>query len=202
MSGARASGARTLGAALVAVALLSGCGVPQDDGPRALAPEEVPFASPTDSAPAEPAGDRQVSLGFVEDGSVVLRERTVEDPRSPQEVLELLLAGPSQDESAAGLSSFLPSTLTVEDVEVVDGTAVVTLDGPDDSEVLRLPPLAYAQIVATLTPERVSGVRFRLDGRDLRVPREDSSLTTGPLSRRDYAGLLATSAVLSPAPSA
>jgi hypothetical protein len=178
-------------AGLLAALLLSGCGVPQDGEPRALAPEEVPFASPTDSAPAEPAGDREVSLGFVRDESVVLSSRTVEDPRTPEEVLELLFAGPSPDEDAAGLSTFLPSTVTVEDVELVEDTAVVTLEGPDDSEVLRLPPLAYAQIVATLTPDRVSGVRFRLDGNDLRVPREDSSLTTLPLSRRDYAGLLA-----------
>lgn len=187
-------------AGLLAALLLTGCGVPRDGEPRALAPEEVPFASPTDSAPAEPAGDRQVSLGFVRDESVVLSSRTVEDPRTPEEVLELLFAGPSPDEDAAGLSTFLPSTVTVEDVELVEDTAVVILEGPDDSE-LRLPPLAYAQIVATLTPDPASGVRFRLDGNDLRVPREDSSLTTLPLSRRDYAGLLADAGADAAAPS-
>lgn len=186
---------------LLAVLLLAGCGVPQDDVPRALAPREVPFASPTDSPPAESVGDRQVALGFVRDESVVITSRTVDEPRTTQEVLELLFAGPSVDENAAGLSSLLPVTVTVEDVEMVDGTAVVTLDGPDDSEV-RLAPLAYAQIVATLTPGRATGVRFRLDDTALRVPREDGSLTDQPLSRRDYAGLLSPSAAVSPAPSA
>jgi hypothetical protein len=195
--------AAALSAAVGAVLLLTGCGVPQDDRPRALEPREVPFASPTDSPVAEPAGDREVQLGFVvREGSVVLSSRTVEDPRTTTEVLELLFAGPSPDERAAGLSTLLPSTVTVEDVEVTDGTAVVTLDGPDDSEVLRLQPLAYAQVVATLTPGRVSGVRFRLDDTDLRVPREDGSLTNQPLSRRDYAGLLASSATVAPTPSA
>ena len=189
-------------AAVVAALLLPACGVPQDDSPRALTPQEVPFASPTDSPPAESVGDRQIALGFVRDDSVVLSSRTVEDPRTTEEVLELLFAGPSPDERAAGLSTFLPSTVTVEDVEMVGGTAVVTLDGPDDSEVLRLAPLAYAQVVATLTPDRVSGVRFRLDDTDLRVPREDGSLTNQPLSRRDYAGLLAPSATVEPTPSA
>ncbi len=189
-------------AGLLAAVALTACGVPQDDRPRALAPEEVPFASPTDSAPAVAVGDRQVSLGFVRDESVVLSSRTVEDPHTTEEVLELLFAGPSDDETADGLSTFLPSTVTVEDVELVGETAVVTLEGPDDSEVLRLPPLAYAQIVATLTPDRVSGVRFRLDDTDLRVPREDSSLTNQPLSRRDYAGLLAGAAAVVPTPSA
>jgi hypothetical protein len=186
----------------VAVLLATGCGVPQDDRPRALTPQEVPFASPTDSPPSESVGGRQVALGFVRDESVVVTNRTVEDPRTTQEVLELLFAGPSADEDAAGLSSLLPSTVTVEDVQTTDRTAVVTLDGPDDSEVLRLQPLAYAQIVATLTPARATGVRFRLDGTDLRVPREDGSLTDQPLARRDYAGLLAAPATATATPSA
>ena len=199
----RRAPAAALTAALGAALLLTGCGVPQDDSPRALQPREVPFASPTDSPVAEPVGDREVQLGFVvREGSVVLSSRTVEDPRTTEEVLELLFAGPSPDERAAGLSTLLPSTVTVEEVEVTDGTAVVTLDGPDDSEVLRLQPLAYAQVVATLTPARVSGVRFRLDDTDLRVPREDGSLTDQPLSRRDYAGLLASTAQVAPTPSA
>ena len=187
---------------LVALLLVAGCGVPQDDSPRALEPREVPFASATESPPAESVGDRQVDLGLIRDESVVLSTRTVEDPLTTEEVLELLFAGPSPDERAGGLSSLLPSTITVEDVEMVGGTAVVTLDGPDDSEVLRLAPLAYAQIVATLTPDRATGVRFRLDDTDLRVPREDGSLTNQPLSRRDYAGLLAASAAPAPTPSA
>lgn len=192
---------RLLRGLLVAV-LLTGCGVPQDDGPRALQPREVPFASPTGSPVVEPVGDREVQLGFVaREGSVTLRSRTVEDPLTTGGVLELLFAGPSPDERAAGLSTLLPSTVTVEDVEVVDGTAVVTLDGPDDSEVLRLQPLAYAQIVATLTPGRASGVRFRLDDTALRVPREDGSLTEQPLARQDYAGLIGT-VPASPTPSA
>lgn len=202
MRGRHVRAATVAVAVAAALALLPGCGVPQDASPRTLAPEEVPFPSPTDAAPTEPAGDRLVSLGFVRDESVVLSNRTVEDPRTPEEVLELLFAGPSPDESTAGLSTFLPPTVTVEEVELDDGTAVVTLDGPEDAEVLRLPPLAYAQIVATLTPDRVSGVRFRLDDTDLRVPREDGSLTDQPLSRRDYAGLVAAAASGAPTPSA
>jgi hypothetical protein len=181
--------------------LLPGCGVPQDDQPRALEPREVPFASPTDSPVAEVVGDREVALGFVQDGTVVLSSRTVEDPRTAEEVLDLLFAGPSPDEFADGLSSLLPPTVTVEDVEVVDRTAVVTLGGPD-SEVLRLQPLAYAQVVATLTPARASGVRFRLDDTDLRVPRGDGSLTDQPLARRDYADLLGPPGTPAPTPSA
>ncbi len=188
-------------AGLLVALLLTGCGVPQDAQPRALEPQEAPFATPTESPVTPEVGDRRVALGFVrDDGSVVLRNRTVQDPPSLEEVLELLFAGPSADERAAGLLTVLPPTVTAEDVELVDGTAVVTLGGPD-SEVRRLQPLAYAQVVATLTP-RVSGVRFRLDDIDLRVPREDGSLTNQPLSRRDYAGLLAAPVPVTETPSA
>ena len=193
---------RTATAGLLAVLLLPGCGVPEDDRPRALEPQEVPFPSPTDSPPAEQVGDRQVDLWFVRDGAVARSSRTVEDPRTTEEVLDLLFAGPSEAENAAGFVSLLPRTVTVEDVETVDGTAVVTLEGPDDSEVLRLAPLAYAQVVATVTPTRAKGLRFRLDDSDLRVPREDGSLTDQPLSRRDYPGLLPASAGAAPTPSA
>jgi hypothetical protein len=195
-------GATPAVAGLLAGLLLSGCGVPQDEQPRALEPQEVPFASSTESPVAEEVGDRPVALHFVRDGSVVLSSRTVQDRPTTEQVLELLFAGPSPDERDAGLLTFLPSTVTVQEVEITDGTAVVTLGGPDDSEVLRLQPLAYAQIVATLTPDRVSGVRFRLDDTDLRVPREDGSLTSEPLARRDYAGLLGPPATAAPTPSA
>jgi len=189
-------------AGLLAVLLLAGCGVPEDEQPRALEAREAPFASPTRSPVPQSVGDRRVALGFVRDGAVVLSSRTVEDPPTTEQLLELLFAGPSQDEDADGLSTFLPSTVSVEDVEIDGGTAVVTLEGPDDSEVLRLQPLAWAQVVATLTPARVPGVRFRLDDADLQVPREDSVLTSLPLTRRDYAGLLAVQPTATATPSA
>ena len=176
--------------ALLAAVVVTACGVPQDDDPRALLPAEVPFASPRSSPVADPFGNGRVALYFVRDGAVVLSTRPVQESMSTEELLELLLAGPAPDERDAGLSSVLPSTVTVEDVELDGSTAIITLGGPD-SEVLRLQPLAYAQVVATLTPHPVSGVRFRLGDTDLRVPRADGSLTAQPLSRDDYASLLA-----------
>ena len=190
--------------ALVAVlttAVLSGCGVPQDDAPRALAPGEAPYASPRTSPVADPEGRGRVPLHFVQEGSVVLTPRPVEGEVSTVELLDLLFGGPAPEEREAGLLSVIPSTVTVEDVEMSGDIAVVTLGGPE-SEVLRLQQLAYAQIVATLTPSRAAGVRFRLGSSDLRVPRGDGSLTTAPLSRDDYAALLAPPAPVAPPPSA
>ena len=183
---------------VLVVIVLAACGVPRDDAPRALEPGEVPYASPRSSPVAEPAGDTRVTLHFVRGDDVVRTPRTVEQPADTPELLELLLAGPTPEEREAGLVSVIPSTVTVEDVSTVGTTAVVTLGGPD-SEVLRLQPLAYAQIVATLAPHRASGVRFRLNDADLRVPRGDGSLTDAPLSRDDYEGLLGPEVAPAPA---
>lgn len=173
------------------VAALTGCGVPRDDAPRALDPRDIPFTSPSPAPADEPEGPGRVALYFVRDGRIVLARRPVPGTTPVDELLDLLLAGPTPAENAAGLSSVIPATLLVEGLQVEGDTGVVTLGGPQD-QAPPTQPLAFAQIVVTLTaPGRLEGVRFRLGDRDLRVPRGDGLLTDGPLDRDDYAGLLA-----------
>lgn len=174
---------------LVALLLVTACGVPTDDAPRALDPEAAPFGvlgEPT----ANPEGDGRVALYFVRGDRVVLQPRPVESSTSIRGLLDLLLEGPTPEQVAAGTRSAIPTDLRVESVEVTGrGVAVVTLE-VGDSEV-GTPPLGFAQIVATLTaPGRARSVRFRLDGEDLPVPRGDGSLTSDPLQRSDYDELL------------
>ncbi len=187
-------------AALLLVALVTACGVPQDDEPRALDPREAPFRVFDDAAPA-PEGDGRVALYFVRDDLVVLQTRAVERSTSIRELLDLLLEGPTPEQVSAGTRSALPTTFDVEEVRVgVDGVAVVTLGG--GATQVGASPLGFAQVVATLTaPGRARAVRFRLEGDDLPVPRGDGSLTTGPLGRADYADLLRLAPAASPAPS-
>lgn len=188
----------TAGAVLL---LLTGCGIPVDGDPRPPRPGDVPFALPSTTRVPDPVGQGRVALYFVRDGQVVLSTRAVRRSTPTPELLRLLFAGTAGDEAANGLTSAIPTTLTVEDVAVEGGTAVVTLAGPND-EVLRTQPIAYAQIVATLTPNRAEGVRFRLDGADLPVPRGDGSLSDAPLDRDDYAELVAVPPTAGPSPSA
>ena len=189
-TGAGADAALRCAAAAVVLCLAAtACGVPQDDAPRALEPGQVPVVSPRPSAVADDAGQGRVALYFVREGQVVPTVRRVERSASTEMLVELLFGGPVPEEGQAGLISVIPATLTVEQVRTSDGTAVITLAGPG-AEVSRTPPLAFAQIVATLSPGRVRGVRFRLDGADLPVPRGDGSLTAAPLGRQDYASLL------------
>ena len=193
--------------ALALLVLLAGCGVPEDEAPRALDPAAAPFRV-FDDAPPQAVGEGRVALYFVRNGLVVLQTRAVERSTDIDQLLDLLLEGPTPEQVAAGTRSLLPAGFEVEDVEVgPDGVAVVTLG--DSAAQATTPPLGYAQIVATLTaPGRARAVRFRLDGADLRVPRGDTSLSDQPLTKRDYADLLPTpppspkpSASPSPAPS-
>jgi len=179
-------------ATLLAVLLLAGCGVPQDDAPRALDPANAPagaLPSPSPSPVPEPVGGARVALYFVRAGQLVPVTRPVPPSTSARSLLTLLFAGPTPAEQETGATSLIPSGLMVQRIEQQGRTAVVTLEGTQSQ--VRPQVLAFAQIVATLTPDRASGVRFRLDGADLAVPRSDGALTDAPVSRLDYADLLA-----------
>ena len=187
-------------AGLVLAGLLTGCGVPPDDAPRALNRREAPAAAPPSPSPVpEPIGDERVTLWFVRAGQVVPVTRPVAMPTSTSILLGLLFDGPTANEQQAGATSLIPTSLSVSTVEQRGDTVIVTLRGTRDE--LRPQSLAFAQIVATLTPERARGVRFRLDGADLPVPRDDGLLSSGPVDRGDYADLL-RSGPATPAPSA
>lgn len=182
---------RALG--LLLVVLLTGCGVPQDAAPRLLDSAASPFALPGSSPP--PSADEPTStavtgepleLFFVRDGRLVPALRPTTRTQSLPAVLEALLGGPTTGELESGLTSVIPATLTVEDVVVENETAVVELGGPQE-QVSSAQPLAFAQIVTTLTASpQVTGVRFRLEGFDLSVPRGDGLLSEAPLTRADY----------------
>jgi hypothetical protein len=105
----------------------------------------------------------------VRDDRVVRQTRRVQGPADVTAVLELLLAGPTPGQVEDGISSALPSTFTVEGVELVAGVAVVTLGG--SSTQISTSPLAFAQVVATLTaPGLARAVRFRLATRTCPCP--------------------------------
>jgi len=189
---------RALAAAVLVVLAATACGVPQDAEPRVLDAQATPFSLPgeTSSPPEDPTvstGRDQVDLSFVRDGAVVLTSRPVRrtTPVPASVLLEMLLAGPTESELTEGLTSVIPSSLTVEDVAIEGRTTVVSLGGPED-QVRSAQALAFAQVVTTLTAsEGVDGVRFRLGDSDLKVPRGDGSLTESALTSRDYAEVTA-----------
>lgn len=172
---------------LLACGLMAGCGVPTDDEPRTLDRAAAPFRVFATQTPAQPDGEAQAELFLVRDGLVQPVQRQIPLPGSAQQVLQQLFEGPTEAESASGLSTALTAGLEPEGLEVRDRIAVVTLENLDE-QVRTDQVVALAQIVATLValPE-IDGVRFRSQGRDVPVPRGDGSLTDAPVNRESYA---------------
>ncbi|GAA2631654.1 hypothetical protein Adu01nite_27200 [Paractinoplanes durhamensis] len=174
---------------LAAVLLLGGCGVPVDSEPRDLTAPALPFGS---SGPArDQLGTAVERLYLVRDGELSRVIRQVPAPRTPAQMVQDLLAGPTAKEHEDGLSSAL-STMQVEGITVVQRRAVIAIgetagQGARSDEIL-----AYGQIVCTLTSQgaEVGTVAFTSDGRQLGVPRGDGSLSADPLTIADYAGLI------------
>ena len=167
---------------------LAGCGVPLDDGPRPARPAVTADAEPGAAATPGSATER---VCLVRDGMLTPVPRRVRTPLSADAHLRLLLDGPTRAERNRGYSSALTAATLVTGATQDGGLVTVEtgareLGRTDDV-------LAFGQVVCTLSSRLpVGAVVFVHDGSRLRVPRADGSLSAGPLTIADYAGLLAT----------
>ena len=181
--------------ATASVAVLLGCGVPDDARPRAIDPDNVPFAllAPTSSTP-EPtiAGPTSLTPTVVflvgQQGRLIETERMVRAPATLAKVVSALLSGVTDEDAARKRRS-----------AIAPGTKLRGLDGPIgglltvdlSNDLLRVTGRrqieALAQVVFTVTavPD-VERVLFEFEGRRHDVPRGDGELTSEPLNRRDF----------------
>ncbi|WP_019872431.1 GerMN domain-containing protein [Salinispora oceanensis] len=169
--------------------LLAGCGVPTDDGPRAVEAPYGPFPTPG-TAVSDPAGRFTEALYFVRDDRLVLVRRRLDLLPTVNQHLQHLLAGPNEAERAEGLATALFGAVTVAGIRITGTRAEVHVPPVADGAGRSDEVFAFGQIVCTLTarPE-VDAVSFLRDGEPLGVPRADGSLSEGPLTAADYAEL-------------
>ncbi len=191
-----AQSSRGMVVALLALGLL-GCAVPEDDAPRSLQPESVPFgllatSTTTTTEAQEPnVAQADVSVYLVDNDADQLVEvtRTVSAPASVRVALAELLGGPTGPELSSGLTSAISRS-----------TALLSVDGPQDGVVTvnlsddvrsiggQGQRLALAQMVFTATAAPgVTGVLFAFEGEPSQVPNGQGQLTTEPLGRADFA---------------
>jgi hypothetical protein len=152
----------------------------------------------------EPGADGTVTyqVWFADAEGLFVTYRTQErTPRVGTAALEALLEGPDSFEEDYGLRSAVPDGTQLLDLEIADGVARVDLTsefesgGGSASMQMRL-----AQVVYTITQfPTVKGVVFSLDGEPIDVLGGEGIIIDHPLSRRDYADLLPTILVTSPA---
>ncbi|MCW2622828.1 MAG: hypothetical protein JWL64_2430, partial [Frankiales bacterium] len=177
--------------AVLAVVLLTACGVSAEDRPRAIAPSAIPPALATSSPPATvPSGPQSASVYLVRDRLLVARPRNAPTSPTVGTLLQLLLAGPTEAERTAGLTSTVPPDVTVSVVLTDGGIATVTVPGNDAPSRLD-ENLGFGQIVLTLSQSpRVRGVVFRRNDNALDVPRADGSISKGPFVTSDFNSLV------------
>lgn len=189
-----------LAALALAVAAISGCGLPTDDRAQAIDPDELPeslrpgFTAPaTTTIPAPLTESRLVYLltnpQDIERTIVVEVERQVDRNASLGDVLATLFGeATSTEESDAGYFNTL-ELFEILNATVIDGVATVDIvhlspegeDQPPSADELEF---AAAQLVFTAAAaEGVDGVRILLDGQEVSVPTSDADAEPGSVLR-------------------
>ena len=181
---------------VVAVGLLLGaCGVQADEGPRALAADEVPYglleqAPPTTAAPRPPTVPTEaVTVYFVSGERMYKVLRQVNAPPSVPKALTALLFGPLEDEASSGVRSAINPTATIQARSIDASTYLVDLSSEFAQGSVSEQILGLAQVVWTATElPGVTGVRFTLNGAPIQVPTPNGS-SGEPVGREAFAEL-------------
>lgn len=162
-------------AVVVAMALglgfaLAGCGGESPPSPTPTATvtvTETATPTPTTIDTGEPSAITTVSLYFLRGETLGVSHRAVPATGAPATAaMDALLRGPDKRERAAGLSTTIPKSTTLNGVAIKDGTARVDLSEEFAAGGGSLSMQArVAQVVFTLTQFRtVKRVDFLIDG--------------------------------------
>jgi spore germination protein GerM len=163
--------------------------------PSSTATQTVPPATPTASTPAATADSQPqtpmltLSVYFLRDGKVATAHRTIEKTLQVAEAsMQALIAGPTDAETAAGLTSALPEGTRYLGTAIEESMATVDLSAniPDTAD----PAIVrewMAQVVYTLTQfPTVTSVKIALNGQPIEsVPGLNIDLAQ-PLTRATF----------------
>jgi len=184
---------RALTLACLLAVMLSGCGIPIEDGarpvPADMIPSSLPPPGPAASSPAGDHGAESADVFLVRDGRLVRVGRQPWNPPLLEGAIAALLRGPTAAERAEGVRTALARRVRLggtvaAGVPLIDVTDSLT-DVEGEEQIL-----ALAQLVFTLTAvPGVDGVSFALDGRPVEVPTGDGALKRGPIRRHDFAAV-------------
>jgi sporulation and spore germination protein len=182
----------TLVAGLVALTVLAGCGLPDDDEPRLVAAEDAPLDLAPSTVPAAGAGvgDDSVAVFFInqDTGRLAAVGRPVPEP-TPQAAIEQLLLGKAPDDPAALVSSIPPGTMLLD--SRTEGETLILDLGPVGEGGLQgvagqAQVQAFAQLVRTATGlSGIGDVRFLVGGVPIDAATE-AGPSSEPVGRDDY----------------
>lgn len=191
----------TAATSLALAVALAACGVPVDDDARAIDAGQIPegltadepATTTTTSPPLTPSQAEQiVVLYFVRRSALEPSIDLLEGRVSVATVTDALLDGPAPALAADGFRSALAGSDVVGRVTLVRGVARVELLPAIESLAPSEQLLALGQLVMTLTARPgVGQVRFTLGGAPVEIPTADGRLVAAPVTRDDYADLVA-----------
>ena len=179
--------------ALPLVAFAAGCAVPTQGSPSAIAASRVPFGlldphppTTTTTQPKPPSyvGTKVYFLNADANDALTPADRYVSAPAQLPAIITALIDGPSSGESAGGLTTAIPSDVTVlsadetsPNVVTVNFNTAFSLIAGTASE------QSVAQVVATVVSEigLGTGVVFEINGTHTSVPIANGSLVAGPV---------------------
>ena len=190
---------------LVALALLAGCGLPDDRTPRVIAAEDAPLDLSEvlgNVATTTPSGSAEVEVHLIRNGELEAVTRSAEGEDLAIAISQLL-AGPTEGERGRGFTSQIPQETELNSASVEGGTAVLDLgctgEAPIDlCGVLALTGptqlLIFGQLTCTaMDAPGVTGVRFLQDGNPQDAPTDSGSARSPEaVTCDDYASLVAS----------
>lgn len=193
---------RLLLALLATLALAGGCGLSADDGPQAIAPENLPpdLLDPNPSSSttlSESATTTSVTVYFLETVGDTERltaaEREVKDPTLPADRLNALFSQqPDENEASDGLVTSIPADTVLLTAPRVEGSDQVVINLSPELFSIQGPELAkaFAQIVWSVTEvDGIRRVRFLVDGQARNALDADGAEKDGAVTRGDYRAL-------------
>lgn len=183
-----------VGSVSAALALAASCTSSTKSGqaPTTPSPSTAPGTSapfPTTSTTAATPATMDVRVYFMQGDKIGVVHRTVTATRQvAAAAVTELLAGPTASDSAAGLSTAIPSGTVLLGINVAGGIATVDLTGAFASGGGSLSMFGrLAQVTYTLTQfPTVTGVVFHLDGKAVTVFSAEGIVLDHPATRSGF----------------
>jgi hypothetical protein len=182
-----------LGALLVL--LVTACSPGSQEEPEAIARRDVPFQLlETTTTTREPPADdtaQRFDVYLVSGDRLVASSRSTDASPTAVSALRALIVGPTTADDQLGIGTAIPPATRLvavaRDAEMLDiDLSREFMSSASDGS------LAVGQLVLTATSlPGIERIRFRIDGMPVEVPTGDGALAHGPVTRDDYANLLA-----------
>ncbi len=168
----------------------AGCAIPTQGAPSTMAASKVPFnlldphLPTTTTTLPKPTSLVPVKVFYLNSSNqLTAASRVVAAPAPLTAIITSMLAGPTKAETAQGISTAIPSNVTVLSATTQAGIVTVNMNAAFGDIIGNSIELAVAQIVATIATENGlnTGVIFEIEGQRTSVPIANGSQVTEPV---------------------